>query len=69
MEIVNRATETAVIREIYTVLMEDGELIRVIDTIDEFEIIDTEITYLESGEVPDEETCDKVFEFIASNPS
>lgn len=69
MEIVNRATETAVTREIYTVLMEDGELIRVIDTIDEFEIIDTEITYLESGEVPDEETCDKVFEFIASNPS
>ena len=69
MEIVNRATETAVTREIYTVLMEDGELIRVIDTIDEFEIIDTEITYLESGEVPDEETCDKVFEFISSNPS
>lgn len=69
MEIVNRATETAVTREVYTVLMEDGELIRVIDTIDEFEIIDTEITYLESGEVPDEETCDKVFEFIASNPS
>jgi hypothetical protein len=69
MEIVNRATETAVTREVYTVLMEDGELIRVIDTIDEFEIIDTEITYLESGEVPDEETCDKVFEFISSNPS
>ena len=69
MEVVNRATETAVTREVYTVLMEDGELIRVIDTIDEFEIIDTEITYVESGEVPDEETCDKVFEFIASNPS
>lgn len=70
MEIVNRATETAVTREVYTVLMEDGELIRVIDTIDDCnEIIDTEITYVESGEVPDEETCDKVFEFIAKNPS
>ena len=70
MEIVNRATETAVTREVYTVLMEDGELIRVIDTIDDCnEIIDTEITYLESGEVPDEETCDKVFEFISKNPS
>ena len=69
MEIVNRATETAVTREVYTVLMENGELIRVIDTIDEHEIIDTEITYVESGEVPDEETCDKVFEFIANNPS
>ena len=49
MEVVNRATETAVTREVYTVLMEDGELIRVIDTIDEFEIIDTEITYVENG--------------------
>jgi len=69
MEIIHRATETAVTREVYTVLMEDGELVRVIDTIDEFEIIDTEITYLESGEVPDEETCDRVIDFISSNPS
>jgi len=70
MEIVNRATETAVTREVYTVLMEDGELIRVIDMIDEFgDIIDTEITYLESGEVPDEDTCDRVIEYITSNPS
>jgi hypothetical protein len=70
MEIVNRATETAVTREVYTVLMEDGELIRVIDTIDEFgDIIDTEMFYVVGGEVPDEDTCDRVIEYITSNPS
>ena len=70
MEIVNRATETAVTREFYTVKLDDGTLVLLTDTIDDCgEIIDTEITYLESGEVPDEETCDKVFEFISKNPS
>jgi hypothetical protein len=44
-------------------------LVLLTDTIDDCgDIIDTEITYLESGEVPDEETCDKVFEFISKTP-
>ena len=71
MEIVNRSTETAVTREFYTVKLDDGTLILLTDTIDDCcgFIIDTEITYVETGEVPDEETCGKVFEFVASNPN
>jgi hypothetical protein len=69
MEIVNRSIETAVTREFYTVKLDDGTLILLTDTIDDCGfIIDTEITYVETGEVPDEETCEKVFEFVESNP-
>jgi hypothetical protein len=70
MEIVNRSIETAVTREFYTVKLDDGTLILLTDTIDDCGyIIDTEITYVETGEVPDEVTCEKVFEFVASNPN